>query len=37
VDNVTLEKITCATGIYLALIVLSFWFRPMPRKKKLRG
>ena len=37
VDNVTLEKITCATGVYLTLIVLSFWFRPMPRKKKVRG
>src|SRR5512136_2373288 len=33
VDNVTLEKILYATGVYLALIVLSFWFRPMPRKK----
>ena len=34
VDNVTLEKITYATGVYLALIVLSFWFRPLPRRRK---
>jgi len=33
VDNVTLEKITCATGVYLALIVLSFWFRPVRRRR----
>lgn len=37
VDNVTLEKITYATGVYLTLIVLSFWFRPIPGKKKVRG
>ena len=37
VDNVTLEKITCATGVYLALIVLSFWFRPIGKKKRVRG
>ena len=37
VDNVTLEKILYATSAYLVLIVLSFWFRPMPRKKKVRG
>jgi len=37
VDSVTLEKITWATGAYLALIVLSFWFRPIPRRKKVRG
>lgn len=37
VDNVTLEKITYATGVYLTLIVLSFWFRPIPGKKKGRG
>jgi len=33
VDNVTLEKITCATGAYLTLIVLSFWFRPIARRR----
>jgi len=33
VDNVTLEKITCATGVYLTLIVLSFWFRPIARRR----
>lgn len=37
VDTVTLEKIMWATAAYLALIVLSFWFRPIPRKKKVRG
>ena len=37
VDNVTLEKITCATGVYLTLIVLSFWFRPIGKKKRVRG
>jgi len=35
VDNVTLEKIMYATGTYLALIVLSFWFRPIAKKKKV--
>ena len=35
VDNVTLEKITYATGVYLTLIVLSFWFRPIAKKKKV--
>jgi hypothetical protein len=34
VDNVTLEKITYATGAYLAIIFLSFWFRPIAKKKK---
>ena len=37
VDNVTLEKITYATGVYLTLIVLSFWFRPIARKTNVRG
>jgi len=37
VDSVTLEKITWATGAYLALILLSFRFRPIQRKKKVRG
>jgi len=37
IDNVTLEKIMYATGAYLVLIALSFWFRPIPRKKKVRG
>ncbi|MCU0553892.1 MAG: DUF2784 domain-containing protein [Syntrophales bacterium] len=36
VDTVTLEKITWATGAYLVLILLSFWFRPLPPKKKVR-
>jgi len=37
VDSMTLEKIMVATGAYLAVIVLSFWFRPIPRKKKVGG
>jgi hypothetical protein len=37
VDNVTLEKITYATGVYLAIIFLSFWFRPIGKKKRLRS
>ncbi len=34
VDSVTLEKIMIATGAYLCIIVLSFWFRPIAKKKK---
>jgi hypothetical protein len=34
VDSVTLEKIMYATGAYLVLIVLSFWFRPIAKKKR---
>lgn len=37
VDTLTLEKIAWATGAYLALILLSFWFRPLPGKKSVRG
>lgn len=37
VDNVTLEMITYATAAYLVLIVLSFWFRPIVNKKKVRS
>ena len=33
VEDVTLEKIMYATMAYLALILLSFWFRPLTRKK----
>jgi hypothetical protein len=36
VDNVTLEKILYATSAYLVIIVLSFWFRPIGKKKKGR-
>ena len=36
VDTVTLEKIMWATVAYLALIALSFWFRPIPKKKGRR-
>jgi hypothetical protein len=33
VEDVTLGKIMYATMAYLALILLSFWFRPLKRKK----
>ena len=33
VDSVTLENITVATGAYFVLIVLSFWFRPIAKRK----
>ena len=33
VEDVTLEKIMYATMVYLALILLSFWFRPLQFKK----
>ncbi|HTZ40473.1 MAG TPA: DUF2784 domain-containing protein [Syntrophales bacterium] len=34
VDSVTLEKIMYATSAYFALIVLSFWFRPIRKKTR---
>jgi hypothetical protein len=33
VEDVTLEKIMYATMAYFALILLSFWFRPLQFKK----
>jgi hypothetical protein len=33
VEDMTLEKVMYATMAYLALILLSFWFRPLTRKK----
>jgi hypothetical protein len=33
VDSVTLQNIMVVTGAYLVLIVLSFWFRPIAKKK----
>ncbi len=33
VEDMTLEKIMYATMAYLVLILLSFWFRPLTRKK----
>ncbi len=33
VDTLTLEKITVATAVYLAVIVLSFWFRPIRKTR----
>ena len=35
VDSMTLEKIMVATGAYLAVILLSFWFRPIPKKQQM--
>jgi hypothetical protein len=29
VEDLTLEKITCATIIFLIVVLLSFWFRPV--------
>jgi len=29
VEDITLEKITCATIIFLIVVLLSFWFRPV--------
>ncbi|MCX5845085.1 MAG: DUF2784 domain-containing protein [Deltaproteobacteria bacterium] len=29
VEDLTLEKITCATIIFLVVVLLSFWFRPV--------
>jgi len=29
VEELTLEKITCATIIFLVVVLLSFWFRPV--------
>ena len=33
VEDMTLEKIMYATMVYFALILLSFWFRPLQFKK----
>jgi len=32
VEDLTLEKIAYATLLYLVVVVLSFWFRPIRRK-----
>jgi hypothetical protein len=34
VENLTLEKISCATIIYFVMIVASFWFRPIRAKRQ---
>jgi hypothetical protein len=36
VEDLTLEKITYATIIFLALVLLSFWLRPLTIKKQPR-
>jgi hypothetical protein len=32
VEDLTLEKISCATILYFVIVVLSFWFRPLKKK-----
>ena len=34
VEDLTLEKITYATFVFLVAVLLSFWFRPVTPKKK---
>jgi len=34
VEDLTLEKITYATFVFLVAVLLSFWFRPVTLKKK---
>ena len=36
VEDLTLEKIMYATIIFLIVVLLSFWFRPLPSKKGVR-
>jgi hypothetical protein len=36
VEDLTLEKITYATIIFLIVVLLSFWFRPLSPKSKAR-
>jgi hypothetical protein len=33
VEDLTLKKITIATIAYLIVVISSFWFRPLPRKR----
>jgi len=37
VEDLTLEKITYATIIFLALVLLSFWLKPVTFKRQTRG
>ena len=37
VEDLTLEKITYATIIFLVLVLLSFWLKPVHFKKSLTG
>jgi len=36
VEDLTLEKITYATIIFLIVVLLSFWFRPLSSKSRAR-
>jgi membrane protease YdiL (CAAX protease family) len=37
VEDLTLERITYATIIFLALVLLSFWLKPVTFKRQIRG
>ena len=37
VEDLTLEKITYATIVFLALVLLSFWLKPVTFKKQTNG
>jgi hypothetical protein len=37
VEDLTLEKITYATIIFLALVLISFWLKPVTFKRQTRG
>ncbi len=37
VEDITLEKITYVTIIFLIVVLLSFWFRPVSLKKQGKG
>ena len=37
VEDLTLEKITYATIIFLAFVLLTFWLKPVTLKKQTRG
>lgn len=34
VEDLTLEKISCATILYFIIVVLSFWFRPLRKRDR---
>ncbi len=34
VEDLTLEKISCATSLYFIIVVLSFWFRPLRKRDR---
>lgn len=37
VENLTLEKITYATIVFFALVLLSFWLKPIHFKRQTKG